>query len=178
MLKIHIPETECFVEDRNEFIQVKGYELTIEHSLLSVSKWEAKWKKPFLTKDKKTPEETLDYIRCMTLTQNIPADAYFALPDSELKRIADYINDPMTATTFHGPEQHSREILTAEVIYYNMFAAGIPIECQKWHLNRLLTLMRVFGIKSQKAKKMPTSKIRSQNAALNAARRAKLGSTG
>ena len=178
MLKIRIPETELFIEDKNEFVQVRGYELTLEHSLLSVSKWESKWKKPFLTRDQKTQDETLDYIRCMTLTQNIPADAYLAIPDSELRKIADYINDPMTATTFSGPEPQSREIITSEVLYYNMFAAGIPIECQKWHLNRLLTLMRVFGIKSQKAKKMPASKIRSQNAALNAARRAKLGSTG
>ena len=178
MLRIHIPSTELFIESRNEFVQTKSYDLSLEHSLLSISKWEAKWKKPFLTSEKKSEEETLDYIRCMTLTQNIPADAYLAIPDSELQKIGDYINDPMTATTFHGGEPPSRQIITSELLYYNMFAAGIPIECQKWHLNRLLTLMRIFGIKSQAAKKMPASKIRSQNAALNAARRAKLGSTG
>ena len=178
MLKIRIPEAEFYDEDLNEFVQTKSYDLTLEHSLLSVSKWESKWKKPFLTNDKKSSEETLDYIRCMTLTQNIPSDAYFAIPDNELKRIADYINDPMSATTFSGDEPPSRQILTSELIYYSMFAAGIPIDCQKWHLNRLLALMRIFGIKSQTAKKMPTSKILSQNAAINAARRAKLGSTG
>lgn len=178
MLKIRIPETEFFVEGRNEFVNIKGYELMLEHSLLSISKWEAKWKKPFLTHEKKTAEETIDYIRCMTLTQNIPADAYLAIPDEELKRIADYLNDPMTATTFSGTEPPSRQIITSELLYYNMFAAGIPMECQKWHLNRLLVLLRIFGIKSQSSKKMPTSKIRSQNAAINAARRAKLGSTG
>lgn len=178
MLKIHIPETEFFDERRSEFIQVKGYDLALEHSLLSVSKWEAKWKKPFLTNNRKTEEETLDYIRCMTLTQNIPEKAYLAIPDSELNRIADYINDPMTATTFSGTEPPSRQVITSEVLYYDMFAAGIPIDCQKWHLNRLLTLIRIFGIKSQAAKKMSPAKIRSQNAAINAARRAKLGSSG
>ncbi len=178
MLEITIPETELFDESTSTFNSIKGYTLKLEHSLLSVSKWEAKWKKPFLTDHQKTEAEALDYIRCMTLTQGIPDVAYLAIPQDEMQRIADYINDPMTATTFSGNEPRSNQIVTSELIYYNMVAAGVPFECQKWHLNRLLTLLRICGIKSKPSKKMSPNQIRSQNAALNAARRAKSGSRG
>lgn len=178
MIEITIPETEFFDESTSSFVMVKGYTLKLEHSLLSVSKWESKWKKPFLTDKKKTDAEAIDYIRCMTLTQGIPEEAYLAIPTSELTRIADYINDPMTATTFSDNLPRSSQIITSELIYYNMVAAGVPFECQKWHLNRLLTLLRICGIKSQPSKKMSVNQIRSQNAALNAARRAKTGSRG
>lgn len=179
MLKIQIPEVEMFDEEKSEFVHVKGYELSLEHSLLSISKWESKWHKPFLTEEKKTEEEALDYVKCMTLTKNIPDEAYLAIPNSEMERIAEYINNPMTATTFSDRNTpRSRQIITSELIYYNMTAAGVPFECQKWHLNRLLTLLKICGIKSQPSKKMSPQKIRSQNSAINAARRAKLGSNG
>lgn len=178
MLEITIPKTEFFDEATSTFVSIKGYTLKLEHSLLSVSKWESKWKKPFLTSEKKSSKEALDYVKCMTLTQGIPDEAYAAIPESEFERIAAYINDPMTATTFSEASPPSRQILTSELIYYNMTAANVPFECQKWHLNRLLTLLRICGIKSQSPKKMSYSQIRSQNAALNAARRAKSGSSG
>lgn len=156
MLQITIPAAEYFDELTEEFIEVKAYTLQLEHSLISISKWEAKWKKPFLGKEDKTEEETMDYIRCMTITQNVDPMAYRALPNSELQRIKEYINDPMTATWFHDRDKKAstRRVITSELVYYWMIAQNIPIECEKWHFNRLMTLIRVCGEKNQPPKKM------------------------
>jgi hypothetical protein len=179
MLEIVIPSTELWNEEKQEFISVKGATLKLEHSLVSLSKWESKWCKAFLSKDDKTREETLDYIRCMTLTQNVDADIYNYITDDNINKIVTYINAPMTATTFREENKGgSREIITAELIYYWMIALNIPFECQKWHLNRLLTLIRVCNIKNQPPKKMSKREIMSRNASLNAARRKQLNSNG
>lgn len=180
MLDIIIPSTELWDERNEKFVYTKSYTLRLEHSLVSLSKWESKWMKPFLSKHEKTFEETIDYIKCMTLTQNVDPDAYNHLSDANIKQINEYIECPMTATTFLKEKSggSNGEQTTSELIYYWMIALNIPFECQKWHLNRLLTLIKVCSIKNQPSKKMSKNDIRSRNAALNAARRKKLNTKG
>ena len=149
---------------------------------MSVSKWESRWCKPFLSNDPKTKEECDDYIRCMTLTQNVPQIVYKAIPDSVVEKVNDYIERPMTATWFRDdknrPGPKNREIVTAELIYYWMIALNIPFECQKWHLNRLLTLIRVCNEKNAPQKKMTKKDLYSYNRSLNEARKKRLHSHG
>lgn len=179
MLQIVVPAVEMYNEQTNEFVIAKEQTLQLEHSLVSLSKWESKWNKPFLTKDKKTFEETIDYIRCMTLTKNVKPEVYLRLTPENIEEINRYIAAPMTATTINDRDPRiSREINTSELIYYWMIALNIPFECQKWHLNRLLTLIKVCSIKSQSPKKMSKREIMQRNASLNEARRKKLNSKG
>lgn len=179
MLLLTIPAAELFDDKTQEFIKIPEYRLQMEHSLVSLSKWESKWKKPFLSKTPKTAAETIDYIRCMTITQNVDPKVYNSLTSKNIQQINEYIDEPMTATTFNETNNTSnREIVTSELIYYWMFSLNIPMECQKWHLNRLLTLIRVCNIKNQPPKKMSRRDIINRNAALNAARRSKLNSKG
>ena len=177
MLTIIIPETELYDEIKNEFKLVKEQKLVLEHSLVSLSKWESKWHKPFLSKDDKTYEETIDYIRCMTVNSVDPI-VYECLPSSVIQRVNSYISDPMTATTINEQKKPNREVITAEIIYYWMVALQIPFECQKWHLNRLLTLINVCNIKNKPPKKMSSREVMSRNASLNAARRKALHTRG
>lgn len=180
MLQLTIPETELWDEIHEEFITIKAQTISLEHSLVSISKWESKWCKPFLSKEQKTPEETIDYIKCMTLTQNVDPCVYEFLSRENIEKINAYIESPMTATTFTNDKQQkpNREIITAEIIYYWMISFNIPLECQKWHLNRLLTLIRVMDVKNRPAKNMGKREIMSRNAALNAARRKKFNTKG
>lgn len=179
MLEIIIPSIDLWDERKQEFVVLKGATLKLEHSLVSLSKWESKWRKPFLSKENKTQEETIDYIKCMTLTQNVDPNIYQYINNETVNKILSYINEPMTATTFREEKKGgSREIITSELIYYWMIALNIPFECQKWHLNRLLTLIRVCDIKNQPPKKMSKREIMSRNASLNAARRKQLNSKG
>ena len=181
MYKIHIPNTEFFDNDKNQFVYINKTEIVIEHSLISISKWEAKWHKPFLSDKPKTTEETIDYIKQMTISKNVDPLAYLVIPDKELKKVMEYIDDPHSATTFSEKEGHAKsnkEVITSELIYYWMVASTIPMECEKWHLNRLLTLIRICGIKNQPPKKMSKRSIMSKNRALNAARRKQLGTNG
>ena len=180
MLTIKIPKgRELFDEVNNEFITSKAQTLQLEHSLVSLSKWESKWCKPFLTKDIKTLEESIDYIRCMTITQNVDPIVYRFITNEEMDQVNRYIKDPMTATTFSNNKKSiNREVITSEIIYYWMIALNIPFECQKWHLNRLLTLINVCNIKNTPPKKMNKRDVMSRNRALNEARRRKLGTRG
>ncbi len=180
MLKITIPYTELWDETNEEFIIVKEQTLSLEHSLVSLSKWESKWCKPFLVNKPKTAEETIDYIRCMTLTQNVDPYVYKCITNANVEKINDYIGQPMTATTFSNnpTDRPNREIITSELIYYWMIALNIPFECQKWHLNRLLTLIRVCNIKNQPSKKMSRADVMRRNSALNAARRKQYNTNG
>lgn len=179
MLRITIPAAEQWDERKQEFISTKECSIQLEHSLVSLSKWESKWNKPFLGKDNKTEEEIIDYVRCMTITQNVDPNVYYAMSNDNIKAIRNYIDEPMTATTIKEMgSKTNREIITSELIYYWMIALNIPFECQKWHLNRLLTLIRVCNIKNQPPKKMKQSEIMRQNAALNAARKKQLNSRG
>ena len=180
MLQITIPTLELYDEDKEEFLYVKGQTLQLEHSLVSLRKWESKWNKAFLSTKEKTYEETIDYIKCMTITQNVNPDVYKYIPSGDIERIRDYIDAPMTATYFSEDKtkKPSREIVTAELIYYWMISLNIPFECQKWHLNSLLTLIRVCDIKNSPPKKRSRRQILSENAALNAQRRKKFNSKG
>ena len=180
MLRITIPAIELWDENKEEFINTKEQTLQLEHSLVSLSKWESKWNKPFLSKDTKTEEEELDYIKCMTITQNVDPNVYKFIPLNIREEIKEYINAPMTATWFSEDKntKSSSEQITSELIYYWMVAQNIPFECEKWHLNRLITLIKICNIKSQPPKKIGKKAIMSRNAALNAARRAKLNSKG
>ena len=179
MLKIVIPGIELYDEEKEEFITTKSQTLHLEHSLVSLAKWESKWNKPFLTKDNKTYEETIDYIRCMTITQNISQDTYRLLTSENIQQVNDYIELPMTATTFSNQKKPpSKDVVTAEIIYYWMISLNIPFECQKWHLNRLLTLINVCNIKNQPSKKMSKRDILNRNKALNKARREALNTKG
>ena len=174
MLELTIESGEVFDENSNEFISVPGKTIRLEHSLVSISKWESKWKKPFLTKDSKTDEETLDYICAMTITQNVDPIIYRFLTNEHMRMVSEYVEDSMTATWFvenNQPSPPNKETITSELIYYWMIANQIPMECQKWHINRLLTLIRVCSIKNQPSKKMDAASLARNNAALNAARR-------
>lgn len=180
MLQITVPDRELWDNAREEFIYKRGQTIQLEHSLVSLSKWESKYCKPFLSKEEKTQEETVDYIKCMTLTQNVRSEVYDNLSEKNFEEIKQYIESPMTATYISDNKstRHSGEQTTAELIYYWMISFGIPMECQKWHLNRLLTLIRVCNIKNQPPKKRSTKDIMKRNSAINAARRKRLNTRG
>lgn len=180
MLTIIIPPVEEYDEEKEEFIYSKERILELEHSLISISKWESKWCKPFLNKgSERTSKETIDYIRCMTLNK-VTEDIYYCLTKDNIEQIKKYIDAPMTATIIpsNNTKGTKRETITSELIYYWMIALNIPFECQKWHLNRLLTLINVCNIKNSPPKKMSKREIMQKNAALNAARKAKMNSGG
>lgn len=178
-IKISIPETDLYDEENELFIYIKKQDISLEHSLVSLQKWEQKWKLPFLDPStNKTVEMMRDYYRCMTITQNVDPDVYKAIPVKEFNRINDYILDPMTATTIRKDEKGRREIITAEIIYYWMIELGIPSEYRKWHLNSLLTLIEVVSIKKQPEKKRSQSEIANYHRQINAANRAKFHSKG
>lgn len=179
MLTIIIPDKEFFDEASNQFVKITGQTLVLEHSLVSISKWESKWCKPFLSSNNMSKEELIDYIKSMTITQNVRQEIYSGIDSEIIEEITAYINKPMTATTFTNlNKKPNREIITSEIIYYWMVTFQIPFECQKWHLNRLLTLINVCNIKNQPAKKMGRREIFERNRALNSARRNSLNTRG
>ena len=181
MLEITIPKTDLWDERTNEFIAIKETHLKLEHSLVSISKWESKWCKPFFDKNRKTTEETIDYIKCMTITQNVNPNVYLALNTQLLDQILKYIDAPMTATTIRKNEEKkggTKKIITSEVIYYWMIALNIPMECQKWHVNRLLMLVEDCNAENAPKNKMSQSDLMRRNAALNKARRKRMRSKG
>lgn len=179
MLRLTIPDRQYFDDDKQEFFTVKGQTISLEHSLLSISKWEAKWHKSFLNGTNKTSEEVRDYVRCMTLTKNVEPLLYYNLTPRNMEEITTYMTDSMSATKFLDKGSNgSREKVTSELIYYWMISYGIPFECQKWHLNRLMALIKVCHRKSQKPKKMGTKELMARNNELNAARRKQLGTRG
>ncbi len=180
MLKLMLVGTEYFNENDQTFTSVDDVSLELEHSLLSLSKWESKFKKPFLNNEKKSAEETLYYIKAMIITPNYPSDILTRLTNSDISKINDYIESSESATTFGKmPERRGiGEVITAELIYYWMVAFNIPFKCEEWHLNRLFALIRICNIKNSPPKKMSAGEIARRNAQLNAERRAKLGTKG
>ncbi|MEG1523833.1 MAG: hypothetical protein RR475_02275 [Clostridia bacterium] len=180
MLQLTIPDSELWDEGKQEFVNVKGCSIQLEHSLVSLSKWESEWNRAFLSKPERTEEEMLDYIKFMTITQNVDPETYKRLSNENIEAINQYIEAPMTATYFSKDDrgERSRELVTAEIIYYWMIDLHIPFECQKWHLNRLLTLIRVCDIKNRKPKKRSRKETFDNNAKLNAARKAQFNSRG
>ena len=179
MLEITVPGLEYFNEETNEFTYYEDVTIELEHSLVSISKWESNWCKPFLDGKDKTMEEIIDYVKCMTITEKIDADVYNRMTESNLLAINDYIGRPMTATTFREEKKPGgREIITSEIIYYWMVSYNIPFECQYWHLNRLLTLVKVCNVKNNPPKKMSQQEILARNKALNDARKKQYGTRG
>lgn len=179
MLEIIVPSSEQYDEALNRFVYIKGGTIIFEHSLVSLSKWEAKWNKPFLAKVDHSREEILDYIKCMAIGKYDPI-IFNGLTESNLNAINEYINAPMTATWFSEKNKNSssRETVTSELIYYWMISYQIPFECQKWHLNRLLTLIRICSIKNAPPKKVGKNEMLRNRSALNAARKKQFGTHG
>ena len=180
MLTITVPETELFDEEKQEFITLDSVILELEHSLVSLSKWESKFEKPFLGKDEKTKEDILEYIKVMILTTNVPDNITLRFTQQNFEDINSYIDSAQSATTFgEMPKTRgSGEIITSELIYYWMVAFTIPFECETWHLNRLFSLIRICNLKNAKPKKMSKTAVAQKYRDLNAQRRAELGSKG
>ncbi len=179
MLRIIIPLAEGFDESSSSFVTTSGQAVDLEHSLVSISKWESKWEKPFLNGEK-TREQTLDYIRMMILGEIPPEEIFSRLTDENITDINNYINAKMTATWFTEQTQPKpgRDIITAELIYYWMISLSIPFECQHWHLNRLLTLIKVCNIKNAPKKNMTRGEAAARQRELNEQRRRQTGSRG
>ena len=187
-LRIEVVDKEIYDEETNTFYNIENTVLVLEHSLKSLYRWEALYKTPFMSKyddNRMNAQETFDYIKCMLVEpKDVDDEVLKAIAPEDIKRIMDYINDPMTATTFKEDKKggagvrRSREIITAEIIYYWLVSLQIPFECDTWNLNQLLTLVRVCSIKNAPGKKMSNKEILASNKMLNAQRRAKLGSRG
>ena len=172
-LRIIVPISPEGWDAENEvFVEPKTQILELEHSLVSISAWESKWHKPFFSKNK-TDEETMDYIKCMTINENVDPDVYKHLTKENSEAIHKYLNDSMTATTFSKDQtgKGGKETITSELIYYWMLSLNIPVEFEHWHINRLMTLIMVCNIKNSPKKKRSAKDIMRHNAALNAARR-------
>ncbi len=180
MLTITVGGEEVYDEGTQEFRVHGGIELQLEHSLVSLSKWESDHEKPFLGQGDKTPEEVLDYVRCMVVGPNPPGDFLQRLSKENMEAVNAYIERKMTATWFSDQPgaPGSREVITSELIYYWMTVFQIPFECETWHLNRLFTLIRICNVKQAKPKKMSRAEVQRRNRELNAQRKAQLGTRG
>lgn len=180
MLQVTVPEQELFDEETNRFTYIKEAKLNLEHSLISVSKWESKWHKPFLTEEYKTNEEIIDYIRCMTVNTAVNPNVYKGITNKIISQVNEYIQDSMTATWFSDDPNtpKSKKIITSEVIYGWMVGFNIPFECEKWHINRLITLIRVCEINNSPKKTMPMAKNIEDRRSLNEKRKREMNTKG
>lgn len=182
MLRVSVPEQFLWDEEKEEFLKIPGSNLLLEHSLIAVAEWEGKWHKPFLGDNDKTDEELKDYIRCMTINKDVDPLVYQYLPSYIMDDIFKYADDPMTATRINNIKKEGyarkKETITAEIIYYWMITLNVPIKFERWHLNRLITLIRVINIKNAPPTKMSKRDILARNAKINAQRRSQLKTRG
>lgn len=184
MLKIDVPGEEFYDEENERFIELKPTTLLLENSLIAISKWESKYHVPFLENDEKTKEQWAYYVQCMTINSNVDPLIYKFIQDDQMEEIMDYIKDPMTATWFSDDSKSNKkkvkkEIVTSELIYYWMIALNIPSEYEKWHIQRLITLVRICNIKnSSDSKKLSKRETLQDYDALNEARKAKFNTKG
>lgn len=179
-LKLDIPYTELFDEQTNRIYRCKECSITLEHSLVSIHKWEQKYHRAFFTKGPNNREELLDYIRFMTISSNTDPNVYYCLNANHFKELNEYMQNPMTASTIaDGPQSNkAKDVVTAELIYYWMFELHIPYECRKWHIKTLLTQIRLCNAKQEKPRKMPKKAVMNQYSALNELRRQQLNTRG
>lgn len=182
MLTIHVKLVEYYDEERSQFV-ADVFKLDMEHSLISLSKWESKHERPFLDDSEKSPEDILEYIKAMTITPDVPDEVFDSLSTDNLNEINAYISAKKTATWFSEHDKKAKpgapkETITSELIYYWMLSYNIPMECENWHLNRLFTLIQVFNVKNSKPKKMTASERAARNRELNEKRKAQLGTSG
>jgi len=180
MLKIIVPGTEMFDEEKQEFFTVGDVPLELEHSLVSLSKWESIFEKPFLAEGNRTPEEVFAYVKCMVLTPGVPDEVLYKLNEENYSAINRYIESKQSATWFseEAPKQRNQETLTSELIYYWLVAFQIPFETETWHINRLFNLIRICDLKQQKPKKMSAAEAAAKRRELNEKRKAQFGTTG
>jgi hypothetical protein len=180
MLTLIVGATDFFNEESGSFEIHGGVELQLEHSLVSLSKWESIHETPFLGSKTKTQEEIGSYIECMLLTENPPENFVETLSNENLQKVQAYLDRKMTATWFSElePKTRNQEIITSELIYYWLTVYNIPFECETWHLNRLFTLIRIASLKQQKPKRMSRGEVARRNRELNAQRKAQLGTSG
>jgi len=175
VLQIELKDREFYDERSNKFFTIKGRKLTLEHSLISISKWEAHYKKFFFSREPRTPEESRYYVKCMTITQNVPPETYYLVTDEVIEKVNEYINDPMTATTIKLTKgKHNGEQVSSELIYYWMIEFGIPFKCEKWHFGRLWALIAICSEKQKPARKMSRSKSLKDMVSMNESRLRKL----
>lgn len=178
MLTIDVATGGEAINDKNEFVPIGVVKLEMEHSLVSLSKWESKFEKPFLSTEK-TPEQILEYVKMMTLTPDVPDAIFEMLSEDNVGTIDSYITAKMTATWFsETPTRGTPPIITSELVYYWMFSYGIPLECEEWHLNRLFTLIKVFSEKNKPQKKMSASEAARRQWEINQARKAQYNTSG
>ena len=179
MMKLFIEIPEEYSEAKNEFIPGRTVILTLEHSLLSISKWESRWCIPFLSSKKKTSEQSIDYVRCMTIDKCVDPRVYKYITNAQIEKVDQYVNSKMTATTIRSDkESSSRRVITSELIYCWMVEYGIPFECQKWHFSRLMTLINVCSVERNPPKKRSAKELAEYHRKVNAARRAKHNTKG
>ena len=178
MLQLEIGALDLFEEETSTFYVLDPTTIQMEHSLLSISRWEAEWKKPFFAREAHTEEQWISYFKYMTITRNVDPLVYTYLSEANRKAITDYISDPMTATSVNNGTSSSNSIVTSEVIYGWLVSLQIPFEVEKWHINRLTMLVQVVNASMSKGKKLPMSEVYSQQREINAMRRAAHNSKG
>jgi hypothetical protein len=179
VLQLKIVTAEAFDEGASEFVSANFVMVELEHSLVSLSKWESKWEIPFLGSEAKTSDQVLDYVRMMFSGEEFPEELLQYFTKEHYAEINAYINAKMTATWINEPMPPvSAEVVTSELIYYWMISLGIPFECEHWHLNRLLMLIKVCNIKNAPDKKLSSREVAQRNRDLNAQRRQELGTKG
>ena len=188
MKKVDIPSGLLFNDADQTFIETQAVTLELEHSLAAISKWECKWHTPFFGEQKKTNDQVIDYIKCMTLNEDVDPNVYLVLPQTVIQEIGEYLENPMTSIKWPDKPMNngktrtygkpSKETITSELIYYWMFTQNIPLECENWHINKLLSVIRMCSTKNTPPKKTNPNAILARNASLNAARRKALGTTG